>query len=100
MKLADAAVRIVRLPADEPLAAGPSVPGAVREIVTLTLKTDQGIDFLTQEDADRLAGEDADYHQRDLYTSIEDGNFPSGCPSVCRFPSAVRVLSEPNAAPP
>ena len=24
-------------------------------------KTDQGIDFLTQEDADRLAGEDADY---------------------------------------
>ena len=40
-------------------------------------KTDQGIDFLTQEDADRLAGEDGDYHQRDLYTSIEDGNFPS-----------------------
>ena len=40
-------------------------------------KTDQGIDFLTQEDADRLAGEDADYHQRDLYNSIEDGNFPS-----------------------
>ncbi len=40
-------------------------------------KTDQGIDFLTQEDADRLAGEDGDYHQRDLYTSIEEGNFPS-----------------------
>ena len=40
-------------------------------------KTDQGIDFLTQEDADRLAGEDGDYHQRDLFTSIEDGNFPS-----------------------
>ena len=40
-------------------------------------KTDQGIDFLTQEDADRMAGEDGDYHQRDLYTSIEDGNFPS-----------------------
>ena len=40
-------------------------------------KTDQGIDFLTQEDADRLAGEDGDYHQRDLYTSIEEGNYPS-----------------------
>ena len=40
-------------------------------------KTDQGIDFLTQEDADRLAGEDGDYHQRDLFTSIEEGNFPS-----------------------
>jgi catalase len=40
-------------------------------------KTDQGIDFLTQEDADRLAGEDGDYHQRDLYTAIESGNFPS-----------------------
>ncbi len=40
-------------------------------------KTDQGVDFLTQEDADRLAGEDGDYHQRDLYTSIQDGNFPS-----------------------
>ena len=40
-------------------------------------KTDQGIDFLTQEDADRIAGEDGDYHQRDLYDSIEAGNFPS-----------------------
>ena len=30
-------------------------------------KTDQGIEFLTQEDGDRLAGEDGDYHQRDLY---------------------------------
>ena len=40
-------------------------------------KTDQGIDFLTQEDADRLAGEDGDYHQRDLYESIERGDFPS-----------------------
>jgi catalase len=40
-------------------------------------KTDQGIDFLTQEDADRLAGEDADYHQRDLYEAIERGEYPS-----------------------
>ena len=40
-------------------------------------KTDQGIECLTQEDADRLAGEDADYHQRDLYDSIEAGHHPS-----------------------
>jgi catalase len=40
-------------------------------------KTDQGVDFLTQADADRIAGEDADYHQRDLYEHIEAGEFPS-----------------------
>ncbi|MFG2223793.1 catalase [Streptomyces sp. NPDC048644] len=40
-------------------------------------KTDQGIDFLTQEEADRLAGEDADIHRRDLYHAIESGNAPS-----------------------
>jgi catalase len=40
-------------------------------------KTDQGIEFLTQDDADRIAGEDADYHQRDLYRTIERGDFPS-----------------------
>ncbi len=41
------------------------------------LQDRSGVDFLTQEDGDRLAGEDGDYHQRDLFTSIEDGNFPS-----------------------
>ncbi|MDX1889746.1 catalase [Mycolicibacterium sp. 050158] len=40
-------------------------------------KTDQGVDFLTQEDADLIAGEDGDYHQRDLFDSIADGNFPT-----------------------
>ncbi len=40
-------------------------------------KTDQGIEFLTQADADHLAGADADYHQRDLYAAIERGEFPS-----------------------
>jgi catalase len=39
-------------------------------------KTDQGIDFLTQQEADRLAGEDTDYHQRDLYKAIERGEYP------------------------
>ena len=40
-------------------------------------KTDQGIDFLTQAEADRLAGVDGDYHVRDLYEAIERGNHPS-----------------------
>ena len=40
-------------------------------------KTDQGIQFLTQPEADRIAGEDADYHQRDLYHAIEDGDHPT-----------------------
>ncbi|MFI1307588.1 catalase [Streptomyces sioyaensis] len=40
-------------------------------------KTDQGIDFLTQEDADRIAGEDADFHRRDLYRAIDTGDAPS-----------------------
>jgi catalase len=40
-------------------------------------KTDQGIDFLTQEDADRIAGENADYHRQDLFEAIRDGDFPT-----------------------
>jgi catalase len=40
-------------------------------------KTDQGIHFLTQAEADRLAGVDGDYHARDLYDSIKRGDCPS-----------------------
>ncbi len=40
-------------------------------------KTDQGVEFLTQAEAERIAGEDADYHQRDLYEAIERRDFPS-----------------------
>ena len=39
-------------------------------------KTDQGVDFLTQDEADRLAGADGDYHQRDLQQAIRSGNYP------------------------
>ena len=39
--------------------------------------TDQGNQFLTQAEADRLAGVDADYHRRDLFESIRNGDFPS-----------------------
>ncbi|WP_327683003.1 catalase [Kitasatospora sp. NBC_00458] len=40
-------------------------------------KTDQGVDFLTQADADRLAGSDPDLHREDLWQAIEGGNAPS-----------------------
>lgn len=40
-------------------------------------RCDQGVEFLTQEEADRLAGEDADYHRRDLFEAIADGEHPS-----------------------
>jgi catalase len=40
-------------------------------------KTDQGIECLTQEEADRLAGVDADCHRRDLFEAIKRGDYPS-----------------------
>lgn len=40
-------------------------------------KTNQGNEFLTQAEADKLAGIDGDYHTRDLYDAIKNGNFPS-----------------------
>jgi catalase len=40
-------------------------------------RCEQGVEFLTQEEADRLAGSDGDYHQRDLYNAIADGDHPS-----------------------
>ncbi|MFI1520364.1 catalase [Kitasatospora cineracea] len=40
-------------------------------------KTDQGIEFLPQAEADRLAGADGDYHRRDLFEAIERGEHPS-----------------------
>lgn len=40
-------------------------------------KTDQGIDYLTQEDSDQIAGTDVDYHRRDLFDTIAAGDYPS-----------------------
>ncbi|MBT2545113.1 catalase [Streptomyces sp. ISL-44] len=51
--------------------------GGERFWVKYHMKTDQGIDFLTQADADRIAGEDPDYHRRDLFDSIAGGEPPS-----------------------
>ena len=51
-------------------------------------KTDQGIDFLTQEEADKMAGSDGDYHTRDLYQAIERGDHPSWTMMVQVMPFA------------
>lgn len=40
-------------------------------------KTEQGIENLTSDEAGKIAGEDPDYHTRDLYDQIEKGNYPS-----------------------
>jgi len=39
--------------------------------------TDQGIEFLTQEEADRMVAADGDFHTRDLFESIAAGDHPS-----------------------
>ena len=44
MKITHAHAQTIRLPAEEPLAGGPTAPGATRDIVTLTLGTDAGIE--------------------------------------------------------
>jgi catalase len=40
-------------------------------------KTNQGIEFFTQAEADQMAGSDGDYHRRDLWAAIERGENPS-----------------------
>ncbi|GAA4642434.1 catalase [Gordonia humi] len=39
--------------------------------------SDQGVEFLTQDEADRLAGADGDHHVRDLFDAIAAGDHPS-----------------------
>ncbi|MEC4016536.1 catalase [Streptomyces sp. H27-D2] len=51
--------------------------GGERFWIKYHIKTDQGIDFLTQAEADQLAGTDGDAHRRDLFDSIASGNAPS-----------------------
>jgi catalase len=45
--------------------------------VKLHFKTNQGIDFLPQAEADALAGSAPDHHRQDLFGSIAEGDFPS-----------------------
>jgi catalase len=49
----------------------------VKYWVKYHFKTNQGIEFLTQEEADRLVSSDPDHHTRDLFDSIKRGDYPS-----------------------
>ncbi len=51
-------------------------------------KTDQGIKCLTAEDAARVAGQDADYHQRDLLRAIDRAEYPSWTLKMQIMPAA------------
>jgi catalase len=50
--------------------------------------SDQGIECLTQAEADALAGTDGDYHARDLRTAINRGEYPSWTLKVQVMPYA------------
>ena len=47
--------------------------------------TQQGMEFLTNEEAATIAGQDADFHRRDLFEAIEAGDFPEWELSVQLF---------------
>jgi catalase len=48
--------------------------------------SDQGVENMTNEEASKLAGEDAEVHRRDLFDSIARGDFPSWTLSVQIMP--------------
>jgi catalase len=56
--------------------------------VKLHLKTDQGIECLTQPEAMRLAGEKPDHHQADLHEAIARGDHPAWTLKVQVMPEA------------
>ncbi len=51
-------------------------------------KSQQGVDYLTQQQADQLAGEDSDYHVRDLFNAINQQDYPRWTLSVQVMPFA------------
>ncbi len=58
--------------------------------VKFTLKTQQGIENLSDAEAAALIGKDRESHQRDLYNSIEAGEFP-------RWTLYIQVMTESAA---
>ncbi len=58
--------------------------------VKFHFKTQQGIQCLTQEEADRIAGQDADYHTRMLFEAIEQKQYP-------RWTLSVQIMPEKEA---
>ncbi|MEA4861454.1 MAG: catalase [Sphaerochaeta sp.] len=58
--------------------------------VKFTFKTQQGIEYLTDEEAAEIVANDRESHQRDLFESIEKGNFP-------RWTMYVQIMTEEQA---
>ncbi len=58
--------------------------------VKFHFKTEQGIKYLTDAEAEELVGKDRESHQRDLYDSIEAGDFP-------RWKMQIQVIPEKDA---
>ncbi len=59
--------------------------------VKFHFKTQQGIQNIMQEDADRMVGKDADYHTRQLFETIERGEYP-------KWKFYVQIMPEAEAA--
>ncbi|MET4166829.1 MULTISPECIES: catalase [Gordonia] len=49
----------------------------VKHWVKYHFKSDQGVEHLTQHEADQMAAADTDFHTRDLFENIAAGNHPS-----------------------
>jgi len=62
-----------------------------RHWVKFHFKTQQGIKCITDEEAEALVGRDRESHQRDLYESIEKGDFP-------RWKMQIQIMTEKDAA--
>lgn len=63
----------------------------IRNYVKFTFKTQQGIKNITDQEAEMIVGKDRESHQRDLYDSIEKGDYP-------RWTMYVQIMSEEQAA--
>ena len=61
-----------------------------RTWVKFHLKTQQGIKCLTDAEAQAIIGKDRDSNQRDLYTSIENGEYP-------RWNVKIKIMTEEQA---
>lgn len=62
----------------------------LRSWVKFTFKTQQGVENLTDSEAEALVGKDRESHQRDLYEAIERGDFP-------RWTLYIQVMSDEAA---
>ncbi len=65
--------------------------GGERFWVKFHFKTEQGIRNLTDQEAEAIVGQDRESHQRDLFDSIENGEFP-------RWKVKVQVVPEKETA--